>query len=212
MTQTITLRLQCDDRPGLVARVANVLARVGCNIEDAQQYNDRLSARFFMRATFVTPEGMDLAAVERAFAPEAAAAGMDWTMTDQARPRKVLLMVSKFDHCLGDLLYRHRLGELPMDVVGIASNHPQAVLHTSLIGEIPYHHLPITRDTKPQQEARIKALVESSGAELVVFCAILQAQADWLMSHIEELRPTQQVMSENLRKLYAEQTKGVVTR
>ena len=178
MTQTITLRLQCDDRPGLVARVANVLARVGCNIEDAQQYNDRLSARFFMRATFVTPEGMDLAAVERAFAPEAAAGGMDWTMADQARPRKVLLMVSKFDHCLGDLLYRHRLGELPMEVVAIASNHPREVLHTSLIGDIPYHHLPITRDTKPQQEARIKALVDATGAELVVLARYMQILSD----------------------------------
>ncbi|WP_298196103.1 formyltetrahydrofolate deformylase [Novosphingobium sp.] len=184
MTQTITLRLQCDDRPGLVARVANVLARVGCNIEDAQQYNDRLSARFFMRATFVTPPGMDLAAVERAFAPEAQSAGMDWTMTDQARPRKVLLMVSRFDHCLGDLLYRHRLGELPMEVVGIASNHPREVLHTSLIGDIPYHHLPITKDTKPQQEAQIKALVETTGAELVVLARYMQILSDDLAAFL----------------------------
>ncbi|MBC2653551.1 formyltetrahydrofolate deformylase [Novosphingobium flavum] len=184
MTQTITLRLQCDDRPGLVARVANVLARVGCNIEDAQQYNDRASARFFMRATFVTPDGMDLAAVERAFAPEAQAAGMDWTMTDQARPRKVLLMVSRFDHCLGDLLYRHRLGELPMEVVAIASNHPREVLHTSLIGDIPYHHLPITRDTKPQQEAQIKALVEATGAELVVLARYMQILSDDLAAFL----------------------------
>ncbi|MBC2651561.1 formyltetrahydrofolate deformylase [Novosphingobium aerophilum] len=184
MTQTITLRLQCDDRPGLVARVANVLARVGCNIEDAQQYNDRLSERFFMRATFVTPAGMDLAAVQRAFAPEAQAAGMDWTMTDQAIPRKVLLMVSRFDHCLGDLLYRHRLGELPMAVVGIASNHPREVLHTSLIGEIPYHHLPVTRDTKPQQEAQIKALVEATGAELVVLARYMQILSDDLAAFL----------------------------
>src|SRR3569832_945140 len=89
-----------------------------------------------------------------------------------------MLNVSKFDHCLGDLLYRHRIGELEMDIVGIISNHPREALNLTLIGDIPYHHLPVTKDSKPEQEARIKALVDESGAELVVLARYMQILSD----------------------------------
>jgi formyltetrahydrofolate deformylase len=89
-----------------------------------------------------------------------------------------MLLVSKFDHCLGDLLYRARIGEMAMDVVGIISNHPQSVLKVSMIGEIPFHHLPVTRETKAAQEGRIKELITASGAELVVLARYMQILSD----------------------------------
>jgi formyltetrahydrofolate deformylase len=103
---------------------------------------------------------------------------MDWTMRDTAAKRRTILMVSKFDHCLGDLLYRTRLGELPMDVVAIIGNHPKEALNISLIGDVPYHHLPITRDTKPQQEAEVKRIVNETGAEFVVLARYMQILSD----------------------------------
>jgi formyltetrahydrofolate deformylase len=185
VTDVCTLTLSCDDRPGLVATVASFLAARGGNILDAQQFDDRLTNRFFMRVVFaLTDPGVSVAAVRDAFADVAAAHGMDWRMSATGERQRVLLMVSKFDHCLGDLLYRRRIGELDMDVVAIASNHPQEVLNVSMIGDIPYHHLPVTRDTKPQQEARIKALIEQTGADLVVLARYMQILSDDLASYL----------------------------
>jgi formyltetrahydrofolate deformylase len=94
------------------------------------------------------------------------------------------MMVSKFDHCLGDLLYRHRIGELPMDVVGIIANHPREALQISMIGDIPFHHLPVTKDTKAQQEAEVKRIIAESGAELVVLARYMQILSDDLASYL----------------------------
>ncbi|MDO7835504.1 formyltetrahydrofolate deformylase [Sphingobium sp. HBC34] len=183
MTTTIyVLRLQCDDRPGLVAKVSGYLAAQGCNIVDAQQFDDAMNNRFFMRVAF--KPGAPLADLQQGFAPIARDAGMDWSMTDQAQPKKVVLMVSRWDHCLGDLLYRQRIGELPMDIVAIISNHPREKLHTSLIGDMPYHHFPITRDTKAQQEARIKQVVTDTGADLVVLARYMQILSDDLAAFL----------------------------
>ena len=183
-TNTYTLRLQCPDRPGLVAQVAGFLSGHGANIVDAQQFNDPLSAQFFMRVAFTPGEGDTVDALRAGFSPIAAAADMHWSLRDQAIPKRVLLMASKWDHCLGDLLYRTRLGELPMEVVAIASNHPREVLHTSLIGDIPYHHLPVTRETKAAQEARIRQLVDDTGAELVVLARYMQILSDDLAAFL----------------------------
>ena len=179
MNEVCTLTLSCEDRPGLVATVAGFLASVGGNILDAQQFDDRDSLRFFMRVVFeLQDHAIALDAVRRDFADIAAAHAMEWTIRATHERQRVLLMVSKFDHCLGDLLYRHRIGELSMDVVGIVSNHPRSALQTSMIGDIPYHHLPVTRDTKPQQEAQIKQIVEQSGADLVVLARYMQILSD----------------------------------
>ena len=169
------LTLQCNDRKGLVADVAGLLAAQGCNIVDAQQYNDRDNDRFFMRVEF---EAEDEDKVRNAFAAHPVGQQAEWELRRKDRPRKVLLMVSKFDHCLGDLLYRNRIGELDMDVVGIVSNHPASELKITMIGDVPYHHLPITKDTKPQQEAQIKRIVEETGAELVVLARYMQILSD----------------------------------
>lgn len=176
--RVFTLRLQCPDRPGLVAKVAGFLANRGGNILDAQQFDDWATDTFFMRIAFAPAAADTLAALREGFAPVAADGGMDWSLRDRAEPKRVLLMVSKWDHCLGDLLYRRRLGELPMDVVAIASNHPRDVLHTSLIGDLPYHFLPVTRDTKAAQEAQVKQLVTDTGADLVVLARYMQILSD----------------------------------
>lgn len=180
---SFTLRLQCPDRPGLVAAVAGFLAERGCNITDAQQFDDAANARFFMRVVF-SSESETLEDLQRQFAARAQMYGMDWEIRDNAVPKKVVLMVSKFDHCLGDLLYRYRIGELNMQVVGIVSNHPREAMTTSLIGDIPFHHLPITKDTKPQQEAQIKQVVNETGAELVVLARYMQILSDDLAAFL----------------------------
>ena len=178
------LRLQCPDRPGLVAQVATFLAERGCNIVDAQQFDDGSNDRFFMRVAFESDGGHDLAMLRAGFAPIADAAEMAWSIGPRDRPKKVLLMASRLDHCLGDLLYRRRIGELPMDVVGIAANHPRETFHPALIDGVPFHYLPVTRETRAQQEAAIKTLVDESGAELVVLARYMQILSDDLAAFL----------------------------
>ncbi|MBB4630967.1 formyltetrahydrofolate deformylase [Sphingosinicella soli] len=177
-----TLTLSCADKPGLVAAVATLLAESGGNILDAQQFNDQLTDRFFMRVVF------DLAAPAQAefkahFAALADAHGMNWRLRAAAEKIRVLLLVSKFDHCLTDLLYRKRIGELEMDVVGIISNHPKDAA-APINGDIPFHHLPITKDTKAAQEAAIKRIVDESGAELIVLARYMQILSDDLAAFL----------------------------
>jgi formyltetrahydrofolate deformylase len=177
VSEICTLTLQCDDRPGLVADVATLLTQQGGNITDAQQFNDKLTDRFFMRVEFEIAPGA-VETLRAAFAGLADERGMEWNLRRRNERQKVLLMVSKFDHCLGDLLYRWRIGELNMDVVGIVCNHPREALTISLIGDVPFHHLPITKDSKPQQEAQIKAIVEETGANLIVLARYMQILSD----------------------------------
>ncbi len=177
-SSSYTLTLSCADRPGLVASVARLLADNGGNILDSQQFNDKISALFFMRVVFELTNGKTPETLRATFEPFARQHGMTWSLRGAEERRKVLLLVSKFDHCLGDLLYRHRIGELAMDVVGIVCNHPREALKISLIGDIPFHHLPVTKETKPQQEAAIQQLVNETGAELVVLARYMQILSD----------------------------------
>jgi formyltetrahydrofolate deformylase len=172
----MVLTLSCRDRPGVVSVVTQRLFADGGNIVEAQQFNDTSNDRFFMRIVFDTDRGA--AAWQTSFEPVAQEFGFDWRIRSVDQPRKVLLMVSKFDHCLGDLLYRYRLGELPMEVVAIVGNHPREVLTTSLIGDIPYHHLPVTAATKAEQEAAVRAIAEQTGTELVVLARYMQILSD----------------------------------
>jgi formyltetrahydrofolate deformylase len=181
--QDLILTLSCDDKPGLVAAVASFLFQNGGNILEASQFNDQETKRFFMRVVFELAYA-DLDEFRARFAGLAEGHAMDWTMRRVGERRRVLMMVSKFDHCLGDLLYRYRIGELPMDVVAIISNHPREVLQISMIGDIPFHHLPVTKDTKAQQEAEIKRIVEESGAELVVLARYMQILSNDLAAYL----------------------------
>lgn len=178
------LTLSCDDRPGLVASVTRILADNGGNIIESQQFNDTASGKFFMRVVFDTAGDPTADALARCVTVYAQENHFTWTLRSAAERRKVIIMVSKFDHCLGDLLYRHRIGELPMDVVGIICNHPRDVLKISLIGDVPFHHLPVTKETKAEQEAQIKSLVTASGAELVILARYMQILSDDLAAFL----------------------------
>ena len=174
------LKLSAKDQPGVIAGVAGALAGKGCNINEMAQFSDPESGRMFQRIVFsgdVAEARTALEAVKEKFQA-------DYAIRDASERRKVVLMVSKFDHCLGDLLYRNRIGELNMDVVAIIGNHPKEALNITLIGDTPYHYLPVTKDTKPQQEAQIKQIVTETGAELVVLARYMQILSDDLAAFL----------------------------
>lgn len=183
MGERYVVTLSCDDRPGLVAAVAGALAANGGNIVEAQQFNEHTTGRFFMRVVFEV-DGVSRAGLTENLNGLARAQAMDCKITSADERKKVLLLVSKFDHCLGDLLYRQRIGELPMDVAGVISNHPRDALNISLLGDIPFHYLPISKETKPQQEAQIKAIVEETRADLVVLARYMQILSDDLARYL----------------------------
>ncbi|MCP9318203.1 formyltetrahydrofolate deformylase [Acetobacter persici] len=172
---TFTLTLSCPNRPGIVAGIGMKLYELGANITEAQQFDYAEEQRFFMRIVFDIPFSdaieQTLSAAIAILSDEFA---MEWTLTDMARPHKVLLMVSKFDHCLVDLLYRWRIGELAIEPVGIISNHPQDTYADIEFYGIPFHYIPITKETKAEQEGRIWDIFQSSGAELMVLARYMQ--------------------------------------
>jgi formyltetrahydrofolate deformylase len=179
------LTLSCNNRPGIVAAVAACIFEAGGNILEAQQFDDLAANRFFMRVALdVEAASASEESLRTRFAPIGEKYGMQWKLRSKNARQRVLLLVSKFDHCLGDLLYRLRIGEMPMDVVGIVSNHPKEALNLSLLGDIPYHHLPVTAATKPQQEAKIKRIVEDTHAELIVLARYMQILSDDLSAYL----------------------------
>jgi formyltetrahydrofolate deformylase len=179
MKTDYVLALSCPDKPGLVATVASFLAANGGNIIDSQQFDDPEADRFFMRVVFeVEPGGLDRDAFTRRFEGIALANQMFWTLRPQAARRKVMILVSKFDHCLADLLYRVRIGELAMDVVGVVSNHPRDPADVAAIGTTPFHYLPVSKETKAEQEAQVRAIVEETGAELIILARYMQILSD----------------------------------
>ena len=172
MTTAHVLTLSCPDQPGIVTRVTAELYSYRANIVEAAQFEDADTDRFFMRVVFTIPDGIDLARVIDTFEPVGRLYGMAWAIRPRDHRQRVLLLASKFDHCLVDLLYRTRIGELNMEVVGIVSNHPREIYGD--LGDALFHHLPITKETKSEQEARIKAIVEETGAELIVLARYMQ--------------------------------------
>ena len=186
MTQPLVLTLACADRPGITAHVTGFLFERGANILDAQQFNDRAANggedRFFMRVVF-DPGSAAADDLRAGFAGLADSFGMDWKMAREDRPRRTLILVSKFDHCLVDLLYRCRTGELPIEIVGIVSNHPREAAIRVDIGAIPFHHIPVSPETKPQAEAAFRALADETDAELVVLARYMQVFSDEQSAH-----------------------------
>ena len=177
MASPLILTLSCPDRPGITARVTGFLFERGCNILDAQQFNDRSSDRFFMRVAF-DPTGTGSDALRSDFTRLADELAMDWKFAAQDRPRRVIIMVSKFDHCLVDLLYRWRTGELNIEPVAIISNHPRETSIRVDIGDIPFHHLPVAKETKPDQEAQVRAIAKETDAELIILARYMQIFSD----------------------------------
>ena len=167
------LTLSCPDRPGIVARVSTLLFEHGANIVDAQQFDDGETGRFFMRVVFTPgPGGAD--AVRPGLEALAADLAMDWTLRDPKARRRVMILASQTDHCLADLIWRWRQGELPMDISAVVSNHPEASFpHTDLKG-IAFHHLPVSPETKADQEARLGDLIAATGTDLVILARYMQ--------------------------------------
>jgi len=173
------LTLSCPDRPGIVSAVSTFLAHNGQNILDAQQFNDVETKHFFMRVLFTAADlAVELSALQTGFAAIAERFGMAWQMRDRANRRRVMLLVSKSDHCLADILYRWRTGELEMIPTAIVSNHPRETYSNLDFGEIPFHHLPVTKQTKREQEAAIWNLVEKTRTDLVVLARYMQILSD----------------------------------
>lgn len=171
------LTVTCPTRRGIVAAVSGFLAGAGCNITDAAQFDDTATDRFFARITFRSETGGDLAALTEGFAPVAAEFGMVWAINAASERMKVLVMVSNFGHCLNDLLYRWRIGALPVDIVGVVSNH---LTYQKVVvnHDLPFHHIKVTPANKAEAEARLMAVVEESGAELVVLARYMQVLSD----------------------------------
>jgi formyltetrahydrofolate deformylase len=178
------LTVFCPNRPGIVAAITSELFRHGADVQEAHHYCDNETGYFFIRITFSLPAGHEIDLVRKEFEPMASTYRMNWTMRAKDERKNVLILVSKFDHCLVDLLYRWRIGELRMNPVGIISNHPREI-HDSLdLAGIPFHYLPVTRDKKTDQEAQVKRIVQETGAELVVLARYMQILSDDLASFL----------------------------
>ena len=169
------LTLSCPDRPGIVSAVSTFLAHNGQNILDAQQFGDLETGHFFMRVVFTAADlAVHLPALQTGFTAIAERFGMKWQLRDRASRQRVMLLVSKFDHCLVDILYRWRTGDLAMIPTAIVSNHPRETYAGLDFGDIPFHHMPVTRETKRQQEVAILGLVEETRTDLVVLARYMQ--------------------------------------
>jgi len=179
------LTASCPSRMGTTAAIAGFLAARRFYLMEMHQFDDTLSQRFFVRITFCAVQGekVDLPLLREEFAPVAQREEMEWRIHDSRERTRVLIMVSNFDHCLEDLLYRHRMGELKMDVTAIVSNHvtlqPTAMRHN-----LPYFHLPVTPGTKAEQERRLLELIDSTRTELVVLARYMQILSDDLCTQL----------------------------
>ncbi len=171
---THILTLSCPDTMGIVAAVSGFLLQNDCNILEAAQFDDSLTGRFFMRTVFsMGTQSPPPTMLTTAFEGVGRRFAMEWAIHNATQRPKVLLLVSKFGHCLNDLLYQHSIDAIPMDVVGVVSNHlvlqPLANMYA-----IPFHHLPVSKDTKSAQEDALRALVEETKTELVVLARYMQ--------------------------------------
>jgi formyltetrahydrofolate deformylase len=168
------LTLSCPDRPGIVAAVASAISESDANILEAQQFNDKETGVFFARISFHFVAADRIAVFRESFAPVAETLRMTWRIHNAANRQRVLLLVSRFDHCLADLLYRWRIGELAMDLVGIVANYSrETYLHHDFNG-IPFDYLEVTKETKSQSEAEIWRIVRERNVDLVVLARYMQ--------------------------------------
>ena len=182
------LTLSCPDRPGIVSAVSAFLFDHGQNILDAQQFSDVETGRFFMRVVFEAAAGASRSpdSLRTSFGAVGSPLQMEWQIRDRAERRRVMLLVSRFDHCLADLLYRWRIGELAMEPTAVVSNHEQAVHNGSLqLGDVPFHYLPVTAVTKDAQEAKLWQLIQETRTELVVLARYMQVLSDSFISRLQ---------------------------
>ncbi len=179
------LTLSCANRPGIVAKVSTGLFEGGYNILDAQQFDDTETGNFFMRVVFNGAQGgEDFSALKTQFAVLAQSLAMTWSLRGGEEKKRVAILVSKFDHCLVDLLYRWRSGELPMDIVAIIANAPRETYGQLDLGDIPFHYLPVAKQTKMEQEAQVWATINAAKAEVIVLARYMQILSDGLTAKL----------------------------
>jgi len=177
------LTLSCADRPGIVAAVTTELAALSANIAESNQFWDRETGRFFMRLAFTAPQGVGRDAIERALKAPIERFSMKTSLVGESQRKRIVILVSKFDHTLLHLLYQIRVGWLDADVAAIISNHPDARKIAEDAG-IPFHLLPVTKDTKAAQEAQVLEIIQKTGADLVVLARYMQVLSNDLSTRL----------------------------
>jgi formyltetrahydrofolate deformylase len=178
------LTVNCAESPGIVHAVSGFLLDHGCDIIDTKHFGDRSEKQFFMRVHFASgKKAFSTEDLHRDFAPLADEWAMNWQLEPHGRKRRILIMVSKFGHCLNDLLFRARTGDLPVEIVAVVSNHRD---QEGLVQwhDIPFFHLPVTKETKPAAEARLLDLVDELDVELVVLARYMQVLSDDLTARL----------------------------
>jgi formyltetrahydrofolate deformylase len=180
------LVLSCKDAPGIVHAVSGLLVDERCTIVESHQFDSLTSGMFYMRVEFAHVDGgpLDFAHLNQAFQAIAQRFQMSWRMADAAERQRVLIMVSQYAHCLNDLLFRNSIGELNLDVVAIVSNHPDLKGIADFYG-VPYHHIPVTRDTKPEAEAALLEIVRRERVDLLILARYMQILSDGLCRELQ---------------------------
>jgi formyltetrahydrofolate deformylase len=181
-TENYYLTLTCPNRPGIVAAVSSYIFESGGDIEEAQQFDDKASKRFFMRVSFSCVA--DSKSLKAGFVEIAKRFDLTWDLRAVKDLKRVLIMASKLDHCLVDLLYRWRIGELPMIISGIISNHPREVYSSIDFADIPFYHLPVTSETKSKQEAKLLEIVADAKVDIVILARYMQILSDDLSTKL----------------------------
>ncbi|MEV6649154.1 formyltetrahydrofolate deformylase [Streptomyces sp. NPDC051219] len=177
------LTVTCPDKQGIVHAVSSYLFMTGCNIEDSQQFGDHGTGLFFMRVHFSAEPPVTLEKLRASFAAIGDSFRMDWQIHHASERMRIVLMVSKFGHCLNDLLFRSSIGALPVEIAAVVSNHRD---FEELVGSygIPFRHIPVTRETKAAAEAELLALVRDERVELVVLARYMQVLSDDLCKQL----------------------------
>jgi formyltetrahydrofolate deformylase len=183
VADSFILTLSCPDRAGIVHAVTGVLAAHGGNISEAAQFNDQATGLFFMRVCFAAP-GTSVAQLSAPLGELATTLAMNWQLHAAHERLPAVIMVSKLGHCLNDMLFRHRSQLLPLDIRAIVSNH-RDYYQLAASYDIPFHHIPVTADTKAQAEARLLQIVDQEGAELVVLARYMQVLSNELCRALE---------------------------
>ena len=176
MPQTFILTLSCAQRPGIVHAVSSFLLQQNCDIAEHKQYDDTQNGAFFLRTSFLAPDGFDLTELTSRFGQTATAFGMTFEFCND-EPARVIVMVSRMGHCLNDLIFRWRAGSLSADIVAVVSNHTD-LRPMAEAAQLPFFHIPVTPTTKPQAEAELLELVEHYDADLVALARYMQVLSD----------------------------------
>jgi formyltetrahydrofolate deformylase len=184
MDASYVMKLSCRNRPGIVAGVSDFLFRHGYNILESRQFDDTIGGSFFMRVVFNAVEGARAGNLQEEFAELAQKFGMTWSIRPRMQNRRVMILVSRFDHCLVDLLYRRRIGELAMEVTAVVANHPlDLYAHVDLQG-IPFHFLPTRKEAKREQEEKVLQLIRATDTELVVLARYMQILSEEMTAEL----------------------------